>query len=215
VNEPGEDKLLGHTLAELEREGGQTPSLGNPVEHLRELEKFGLHLETLAAAWRLEPEIIQRIAEDKPMLSDYGWSFDREMRDVRKPLLELTMSAWYALDPARLALRLIDALTTGFLRRGAPQLTLAGIARLCAVDERKLRKFTSNDEADRETPLYKRGLKKEEIYKLCVALLIVDRELNYRPRGDYFSKPAQEYIEIEDGRRVLANVGRFTPTEVN
>ncbi|MDR1328891.1 MAG: hypothetical protein LBK23_04750 [Oscillospiraceae bacterium] len=218
LTELGDDELYAHAALEIHKKHGPS-SVGTTPEgtmrmedNLRELGKLGISIATLSAAWHIDEDTIERVALGKQsnMPSDYGWDTARETRDVHLPIDSIAIRApQAALEPAPLAAGL-SHITTGSLRRGTQQMTLAGIARMCAIDEDKLQKFTESGEQGSS------GLTTEEAYRLCVALLIVDRELNFRPRGNYFAyKSSQEIIELEDGTHVSAQVVRFVPEDID
>jgi hypothetical protein len=210
ITELSDDELLGHAMYQIRQKHGiatgvQLSAYGAETQDLfAELRKVGLSDDVLSKAWNISPADLAKTT----LSQDDDNARAKTIREILKPLNALAIDAsWYSFEPAVLAEKLVNYITTGFLRRGVPQMTAEGIAKLCAIDKEKIERLMNK-------PIEESGLTKEEFYRICVALLIVDRELNYRPRGNYFTyKSVQEYVEV-DGEQVLANVAKFIPEDV-
>jgi|BioPla2DNA2_1021312.scaffolds.fasta_scaffold36250_3 hypothetical protein len=210
ITELGEDELLGHAMYHIRQKHGWGTGVqfsgykAEPKDLFADLRKVGLTDDVLSRAWNISPADLAKAT----LSQDDENARAKTLREILKPLSALAIDAsLYSFEPALLAEKLVNYITTGFLRRGVPQMTAEGIAKLCAIDKEKIERLMNK-------PIEESGLTKEEFYRICVALLIVDRELNYRPRGNYFTyKSVQEYVEV-DGEQVLANVAKFIPEDV-
>jgi hypothetical protein len=112
ISELGDDELYAHAAVETRREhgltasAGLTPEGGIPVQAiLNELDKLGISMTTLSAAWHIDEDTIERVALGKQnMPSDYGWDKAREIREVNLPIDSIAIRApQSALEPAPLA----------------------------------------------------------------------------------------------------------------
>jgi hypothetical protein len=157
------------------------------TNRIEELDRAGLSVETLSEAWGIDaedilkygkPHRIEEIDRDK-------WSDKKLMREITVPLGQICHGArTHSDDPAHCVRAQIAALTDPDLRRvSAPQMTFDSISRFSGVSVECLDKFYGSVDGARTG---EDCLTEAEITKLAIGLLIIDRELNYKARRDYF-----------------------------
>jgi hypothetical protein len=139
----------------------------------------GLSVKVLAEAWGLDADVIRTAADTWSSPPD--WDFARATRELHIPLSTVTNVAAMANNPTAVARSYVRILTTPTERRVTrQQLTYEEIADYIGVTRDKIARF-----ADVLSP--EDCLTSEEVWGLCIALLVMDRELNYKPRRDYFT----------------------------
>lgn len=179
-----EDELLGKAVAEFMRRGDYVTAAMAPDGFTTdgELKKLGISYEMLSCSWGI-PEAVIRATSEMGQLPDC-YRADDFIGELTQPLNGLSMdavsSSW---NPEGTARSLIAVLTTAGLRKlDKPQLTMSTVAKYAGVEEERIERFSKGESC----------LTSEEISRVCISLLIVDRTLNYRSRRDYFFTPNEE-----------------------
>ncbi|NLL37974.1 MAG: hypothetical protein GX254_00065, partial [Clostridiales bacterium] len=109
-----------------------------PKDLFADLRKVGLTDDVLSRAWNISPADLAKAT----LSQDDENARAKTLREILKPLSALAIDAsLYSFEPALLAEKLVNYITTGFLRRGVPQMTAEGIAKLCAIDKEKIERL--------------------------------------------------------------------------
>ena len=173
-----EDELLAKAMAEFMRRGEYVTATmtrdGFTIGG--EVKKLGLSYEMLSNSWGIPADVIRYVAETGQ--SPECYRHEDSIGELHEPLDRLVMTAVHdAWNPEGTARYLIEVLTTAELRKlDKPQLSMATAAKYAGVEEERLARFTKGENC----------LTPEEISRVCISLLIVDRTLNYRSRRDLF-----------------------------
>lgn len=168
------DELLAHAIAELEKKGYAPGFQLNECTYMNELKKLGLSADTLAEAWGIDAGIIEAYAENGENPSK--WDNDRTLRELQIPISRIAVDAIrFALNPAGCARNLISKILHPQLSRvSEQQLSYSTIAKYIGVTADAVERFHRDGDEN--------SLSSEEVSRLCIVLLIVDRELNYKMR---------------------------------
>jgi len=142
-----------------------------------ELLKMGVSGEVVSKRCNLPIDEVEDIFAHQ---KDTTYSFEVLIGDVVDPVYYLAIQALeHALEPTRLVYSLVRNLSDS--SAGLPQLTYASIAKYGDVDEARVKKFAESDIFSCF------GIFTEiELYRLSVALLLVNQTLNWRS-----NKPVQ------------------------
>ena len=160
------------------------------LSYLKQLEKHGISAETIAAALELD---ISLLIDDGNMFPPCpeGWSHDKYTQDMMIPISRLA----YAAQSVKHGSAALAAHARGLIKdltnpssRGVsmPQLTIGTVAKYGDVPLEAAERFYVHDMD---------CLTDAEIARLIIALSIIDRELNYKPRRRYFSGASNMNVE--------------------
>jgi hypothetical protein len=179
ITELGSDEFYGRAVGELMQTASSV--FCNGWSFAGELDKLGVSTGILAEAWDIGEEDIRAQAEGQ---TPVGWDAGKALEDIAMPLERITVKALSEpMDMNKCARGLIHTLTDPWTRRVSErQLSFETIAKYGGVTPEAVERFYNGEDC----------LTERETANLCVALLIVDRELNYKARRRYYWTPEEQ-----------------------
>jgi hypothetical protein len=178
----GADELLGEKIAaafaDIAADGGGAVSPGENTL-AAELAKLGLTAADVAEAWVCGEDEIARLI-NQPAAADST----RERTSLTRLSWAIIMGAC---NPASVAREVIFGLTGSGDERVKPQLSLETLAKYAGTTGGELQRFREGEEV----------FSGDALTRVCVALLLLDRELNFKRRR-YFEFHGDEMRVITE-----------------